>query len=71
MGGQIVPIPFTQTRWLLKDLESAQQLADGGDISLAARLWDACKRDGVAAGVLSTRTGGVVRLPKRFRGDQD
>lgn len=69
MGGQIAPTPYTQVRWLLKDLELAQINADSGDISLAARLWSAAKRDGVVSGVLSTRTGGLVRLPRKFRGD--
>lgn len=68
MGGQLAPIPYTQTRWLLRDLETAQVSADSGDISQAARLWNAAKRDGVLAGVLSTRTGGLVRLPRKFRG---
>jgi phage gp29-like protein len=71
MGGQLAPIPYTQARWLLKDLESAQYAADQGDMSIAARLWDASKRDGILAGVLSTRTGGIVRLPKKFRGDAE
>lgn len=69
MGGQLVPIPTTQTRWLLADLESAQRQADGGNLFQAGKLWNAAKRDGTFAGVLSTRTGGLVRLPKTFRGD--
>jgi hypothetical protein len=52
MGGQLAPVPYTQVRWLLKDLETAQYAADAGDISNAARLWSTCKRDGVLAGVL-------------------
>lgn len=71
LGGQLAPVPYTQLRWLLKDLEAAQYAADSGDLSAAARLWNASKRDGVLAGVLSTRTGGLVRLPKRFRGAPD
>lgn len=71
MGGQLVPIPATQTRWLLADLESAQVQADTGILYTAAKLWNAAKRDGVFSGVLSTRTGGLVRLPKRFRGDPE
>lgn len=71
MGGQLIAIPITQTRWLNADLETAQIQADTGILWTAAKLWNACKRDGVFSGVLSTRTGGLVRLPKRFRGDPE
>lgn len=71
MGGQLAATPVTQVRWILKDLELASYGADAGDLSLAARLWNASKRDGVFSGVLSTRTGGLVRLPKKFRGDAE
>lgn len=67
-GGQLSPIPATQTRWYLADLEAAIYQADAGNIQQAAMLWTSCRRDGVLAGVLSTRTGGLVRLPKKFRG---
>jgi phage gp29-like protein len=70
-GGQLAPIPFVQTRWFQKDLEFAQQQADAGSLQTAAQLWNSGKRDGVVAGVLSTRTNGLVRLPKRFRGGPD
>lgn len=68
-NGQLSPVPYTQTRWLLKDLELAQHEADSGYLSTAAKLWNASGRDGVLSGVLSTRTAGLVQLPKRFRGD--
>lgn len=71
MGGQIAPTPQSETRWYLADLEAAEKAADYGDLARAARLMRAAKRDGVLAGVLSTRTGGLVRLPKRFRGRPD
>jgi len=67
-GGQLQPTPSTKTRWLLSDVESAERLADTGDIALAAKLIPSARRDGTYAGVLSTRTDGLVRLPKRFRG---
>lgn len=67
-GGQLSPTPSTQTRWYPRDLESAEYAADTGDLSYAARLMRSARKDGVYAGVLSTRTGGLVRLPKRFRG---
>jgi hypothetical protein len=71
LGGQLQPIPFSQTRWYLADLESAEHNADAGHLAGAARLMRAARKDGVLAGVLSTRTGGLVRLPKRFRGDAE
>ncbi len=71
MGGQLSPLPQTQTRWYLRDLEAAIHMADAGDISAAARLYRSFRRDGVLAGLLATRTGGLVRLPKRFRGDAE
>jgi hypothetical protein len=70
-GGQLAPLPITQTRWHTSDLESAEQLADMGDLSKAARLMRAARKDGSYSGVLSTRTGGLVRLPKKFRGRSD
>lgn len=70
-GGQIVQPARSQTRWYLSDVESAERLADIGDLSAAGRLMSAARKDGHLAGVLSTRTGGLVRLPKRFRGDPD
>ena len=67
-GGQLGPRPTTQTRWYQSDLEKAIYQSDAGALQLAARLWRSCRRDGVFMGVLSTRTGGLVRLPKKFRG---
>lgn len=71
LGGQLSSPPLTQTRWYLADLESAERLADTGDISTAARLMVSARKDGILSGVLSTRTGGLVRLPKRFRGSPE
>lgn len=68
LGGQLQPIPFTQTRWYLRDLEAAEHNADMGHLAGAARLMRSARKDGILAGVLSTRTGGLVRLPKKFRG---
>jgi hypothetical protein len=71
MNGQLVPLPTTRTRWFLSDLESAEYLADQGDMSMAAQLMRAAMKDGVLRGVLSTRTDGLVRLPKKFRGEAE
>jgi hypothetical protein len=68
-GGQLAPLPITITRWYQRDLETAIHNADVGDLSSAALLYRSFRRDGTLAGLLSTRTSGLVRLPKRFRGD--
>lgn len=60
----------TQTRWYQGDVESAIILADQGDLSSAARLARSLRRDGLLGGVLATRTGGLTRLPKQFRGSE-
>ena len=71
LGGQIQPLPQTRTRWYLSDLESAEHAADTGDLTRAAQLMRSARKDGVISGVLSTRTGGLMRLPKRFRGQPE
>lgn len=68
LGGQLQPIPFSQTRWYLDDLEAAEINADMGHLAGAARLMRSARKDGILAGVLSTRTAGLVRLPKKFSG---
>jgi hypothetical protein len=68
-GGQLAPPPITVTRWHLADLETAQHEADVGNLQRPAQLARWIRRDGVLSGVLSTCTGGLVRLPKRFSGD--
>jgi hypothetical protein len=69
-GGQLQTAPSSKTRWYLSDLEAAEHASDTGWLASAAQLIRAMRKDGVLAGVLSTRTDGLVRLPKRFRGDQ-
>jgi hypothetical protein len=71
LGGNLQPIPISRPRWYLADLETAVYLANQGDLSWAAELMSTARSDGVLSGVLSTRTGGLVRLPKRFRGDPE
>lgn len=70
-GGQLAPLPRSRTRWYLRDLESAERNADNGILTLAALLMRSARKDGVYSGVLSTRTDGLVRLPKRFRGNAE
>lgn len=71
LGGQIQLPTIPQTRWYLAQLEQAEFDADGGNLEQAGKLMRAARMDGVFSGVLSTRTGGLVRLPKRFRGDPE
>jgi hypothetical protein len=68
LGGQLSPLPQTRTRWYLADLETTQAAADVGDLRLVGQLYRTMRRDGTLAGLLSTRTSGLVRLPKRFYG---
>ncbi len=70
-GGQLAPLPVSQTRWFLSDLEAATYAADAGFLDAAARLMRAARQDGIYAGVLSTRTAGLVRLAKKFRGNPE
>ena len=70
-GGQIQLPPITRTRWYQRDCEVAEYAANAGDMSLAAQLMAYSGRDGVLSGVMSTRTDGLVRLPKTFRGPED
>ena len=70
-GGQIQLPPVTRTRWYQKDVETAEYLANSGGMSWAAQLMAYAGRDGVLSGVMSTRTDGLVRLPKTFRGPED
>jgi hypothetical protein len=69
MGGSLASIPLTRTRWYMSELEAAEHMANQGDLSWAAQLMSAARKDGVVSGVLSTRTSGLVRLPKVFRGN--
>lgn len=61
----------TRTRWFQRDVETAIHLADQGDLSMAAKLSKSVRRDGYCSGLLSTRTSGLVRLPRRFLGDPE
>lgn len=70
-GGQLQLPPQTRTRWYQKDVETAEYLSNNGDMSWAAQLMGYAGRDGVLSGVMSTRTDGLVRLPKTFRGPED
>ena len=59
VGGQLQPPPQARTRWYQRDVETAEHLANAGDLSLAAQLMAYAGRDGVLSGVLSTREDGI------------
>lgn len=58
--------PYSITRWHLSDLEGAELMADRGNLRFAAQLTRSLARDGMVAGVLSTRTKGLLQLPMRI-----
>jgi hypothetical protein len=62
------PQPGSKTRWIQREVEEAQRSADAGGLRPAGRLYRALARDGILQGLLNTRSGGLVRLPKRFSG---
>lgn len=63
--------PRSITRWHLADLEGTVIAADNGNLRLVGQLWRSLRRDGQVAGVLSTRTQGLVQLPMRILGDEE
>lgn len=65
---RISPLPVSLTRWYQADIEAATHLASQGDLSRCSQLYRSFGRDGQIQGLLGTRTGGLVRLPKRFKG---
>lgn len=71
LGGNLQPLPNTKSRWYMPDIEAAAHGADGGDLSMIGQLYRAMIRDGACNGLLTTRTSGLVRLPKRFYGDPE
>lgn len=63
--------PQTVTRWIQSDLETAKHRAGAGDLSMVGRIYRWLASDGTVKGLLGTRTGGLVRLPKKFTGDDE
>lgn len=63
--------PAVKTRWLQSDLEVAVKKASSGDMAMIGQLYRAMARDGTIQGGLKTRTGGLVQLPKAFRGTEE
>lgn len=70
-GGLLTPPAQSQTRWYIEDLEAAEHMADNGDLRRVGQLMAAARKDGYFTGILSTRTDGLVRLPRQFYGDAE
>ncbi len=65
------PMPIAITRWSQKDVEKAIVSASMGDLRIAAQLMESAKGDGVVRGVLSSRSDGLVSLPRKIKGRED
>jgi hypothetical protein len=70
LGGHLTPPPTTKLEWFLEEVDYASLDADQGDFTKAAQLVRAFKRDPVIRGLLATKSGGVVKLPKLWRGNE-
>lgn len=68
MGGQLQLRNSSKLEWFIADLETAQYMADGGDMTLIGQLARVTRRDGLISGLRKTRTAGLVSLPKKFHG---
>lgn len=71
MGGNLVTNPRTQLEWFLEDVDIASEIADLGDMVRAAQLCRAMRRDPVISGLLTTKSGGITRLPKKWYGPDE
>lgn len=71
LGGNLTPPPATKLEWFLEEVDAASRLADLGDLTLAAQLCRAMRRDPVISGLLATKSGGITRLPKKWFGSAE
>ena len=67
MGGALETIPYVRLRWYPPDIERAQRVATGGDLTMVGQLNESMSLDGVYRGLMDARTS-VVNFPKRFYG---
>jgi hypothetical protein len=61
-------MPVAKGEWYQSDVRNALQMASNGDLTKIGQLYRAFARDGEIQGLLSTRSGGLIRLPKKFAG---
>ena len=67
-GGNLTPPPATRLEWFLEDVDIASRAADLGDLAMASQLCRAMRRDPVISGLLTTKSGGITRLEKKWFG---
>ncbi len=70
LGGNISPVPITRLEWFAEEVDEAREAADRGDLTSAGQLLRALRGDSVISGLLRTKAGGCVRLPKKWSGDE-
>jgi hypothetical protein len=68
-GGQLALWPIAKTQWFGADVEDAENQADLGRLELVGQLANAMQGDGLIYGLLGTRTGGLIGLPREIRGN--
>jgi hypothetical protein len=71
LGGNLHSNPRTRLEWFLEDVDIASEVADMGDMVMAAQLCRAMRRDPVISGLLATKSGGITRLPKKWYGPEE
>jgi len=63
--------PVPRTEWEVGDDDVAWIQAESGQLQLAVQLCEAIEADGVARGLLDTRSSGLLRLPVTITGESE
>jgi hypothetical protein len=63
--------PFSREEWDFGDDYQAFILAEQGQLQMAVQLIEACESDGVIAGLLTTRSAGLLTLPLTIDGEEE
>lgn len=63
--------PFSREEWDFGDDYDAFIQAEQGMLQMAVQLIESCEGDGVIAGLLTTRSAGLLKLPLTIEGDEE